>query len=244
MKRARILGIPFNNLTADEILSKVEHFVRDSKSHIIVFLSLPFLVVARRNKMLRIFLEEADIIIPSGKYIQWAARLLKHPLKELIDPSLFVKQLMQQSVVLGKNVYLFGGKGNTIEKAFANLKKEIPKLFVIGKHRGVYKKSEHENIVMAIGKASPDYFFIGLGSPQEEVWVNRNKRHINARLIILIEGLFGLYAGNIKKISYRKNWNFENAPKREILSTHGFKRVVRIPLFVILVLIQRAFWKN
>jgi len=244
MKRDRILGIPFNNFTSDEILAKAEHFVRNSKSHIIVFLSLPLLVVARRNKMLRIFLEEADIIVPSGKYIQWAARILKHPLTELIEPSRFVKQLMQQSVVLSKNVYLFGGKGNTVEKAFTNLKKEIPRLFVIGKHKGVYKKSEHENIVMAIGKASPDYFFIGLGSPQEEIWVNRNKRHINARLIILIEGLFDLYAGNIKKIPYRKNWNFDNAPKREILSTHGFKRVVQIPIFIILVLIQRAFWKN
>jgi N-acetylglucosaminyldiphosphoundecaprenol N-acetyl-beta-D-mannosaminyltransferase len=244
MKRDRILGIPFNNLTADEILKRIEYYLRDSKSHIIVFLSLPLLVMAQRNKMLRIFLEEADIIIPSGKYIQWAARLLKHPLKELIDPSIFVKQLMQQSVVLGKNVYLFGGKGNTIEKAFVNLKKEIPKLFVIGKHRGEYKKREHENITMAIGKASPDYFFVGLGSPREEIWVNINKRHINARVIILIEGLFDLYAGNIKTRSYRKSWNFENTPKREILSTHGFKRVVRIPFFVFLVLIQRAFWKN
>ena len=245
MKKDRILGIPYDNIGTEKLLTSVEYFLRDRKSHTIVFLSLPLLMMARRSKMLRIFLEETDLIIPNGKYIFWAAKLLKKPLKELIDPSILVKRLMIQSVDLGKNVYLFGGKGQTIERAYNNLKKEIPKLFVIGRYRGNYRKIEHENIVMAIGKASPDYFFIGLGSPQEEIWLNQNRRRINAKLTILIEGLFEVYAGNVKsRSSYRRNWNIENVPKREILYPHGWKRTLKVPLFILFVLIERIFWKR
>lgn len=245
MKKDRILGIPYDNFGTEKLLSSVEHFLRDSKSHTIVFLSLPLLMMARRSKMLRIFLEETDLIIPNGKYLYWAAKLLKKPLIEHIDPSILVKRLMIQSVDLGKNVYLFGGKGQTIDRAYNNLKKEIPKLFVIGKYRGNYRKIEHENIVLAIGKASPDYFFIGLGSPKEEIWLNQNGRRINAKIVILIEGLFEVYAGNVKsRSSYRRNWNIENVPKREILYPHGWKRTLKVPLFILCVLIERIFWKR
>jgi len=245
MKRERILGFPYDNLLSDEALSRIEHLLRDDKSHTIVFLSLPLLMMAKRNKMLRIFLEEADLIIPTGKNLLWAAKFLKRPLKEHIDPSVFVKRLMAQSVELGKNVYLFGGKGQTIDRAYINLTREIPKLFVVGKHRGNYKKVDQENIIKAIGKASPDYFFIGLGSPQEEVWINQNRGKINARIIVLIEGLFDVYAGNVRKrSSYGKNWNIDKVPARDILYTHSFKRTCKAPLFILSVFLERIFWKS
>ena len=67
MKRDRVLGIPYENIGTEEALAKVESYVRGSKSHLMVYLSLPLLMTARRSKMLRIFLEEADLIIPSGR---------------------------------------------------------------------------------------------------------------------------------------------------------------------------------
>jgi len=69
MKRDRILGIPYDNVFTEEALSKVENFLHDYKSHTIVHMSLLLLMRARRSKMLRMFLEEADLIIPSGKYL-------------------------------------------------------------------------------------------------------------------------------------------------------------------------------
>lgn len=245
MQRERILGIPYDNLSTESAVSKVEKYARDNECHTIVHLSLPLLMMARRNKYIRMFLERADLIIPTGKHIYWAAGFLKRPLKALIESSLFVKRLMFQSVELGKKVYLFGGKGHTIDKAHENLKKEIGNLFVLGRHRGNYRKFEHENIVTAIGKASPDYFFIGLGSPEEEIWVIKNKKVINAGLIILIEGLFDLFAGNLKNAStYKKGLSVDRVSKREIPNPHPLKRLWMVPVFRVSVYIEKIFWKN
>jgi N-acetylglucosaminyldiphosphoundecaprenol N-acetyl-beta-D-mannosaminyltransferase len=152
---------------------------------------------------------------------------------------------MLQSVELGKNVYLFGGKGNTINRAYDNLKKEIPRLFVIGRHKVNYHKREHDDIIKAIGKASPEYFFIGMGSPDEEKWILEYKKEIHAGVIVLIEGLFDLFAGNIKKgLRYKNMINETKVTNRNIPHPRSFKKLWMVPVYVIAVYIERIFWKN
>lgn len=245
MKRDRLLGIPYDNVMVEDVLKKTEEFLKDGMSHVMVFISLPTLMMAHRNKNLRLFFELADLIIPSGKHIYWAVKLLKRTIKEKIDSSQLVKMLMFQSVELSKTVYLFGGKGDIVDRAYNNLKKDIPKLFVIGRYRGNYNRYSHDNVVKAIGKASPDYFFIGLGSPHEENWVVINREKINAKLIILVEGLFDLFAGNRKIISgYIRNWDDQKISRREIPSQHSIRKLWYIPVFRVLVLLEKIFHKK
>ena len=245
MTRERILGIPYDNLSMEAVVSRVEQFFRENRPGVLVNLSLPLLMTARRKKPIKMFLEKADLIVPTGRHIYRAAKLLKRPLTEAIDPSVLVKKLMLQSVELGKKVYLFGGKGNTINKAYDNLKKEISKLFVIGRHEANYNKREHADIIKAIGKASPDYFFIGMGSPAEEKWVIENRQAINAGIIILIEGLFDLFAGNIKKgVRYKNQISEVKVTNRSIPHPHSIKKLWMVPIYVIAVFIERIFWKN
>ena len=245
MQRYRIYGVPVDAVSLDEALSMTEKFVQDGKSHLVVHLSLPLLSYARRNKTVKMLLEEADIIIPTGRYIHWASRVLDKPVVAAIDSSVFVKRLMVQSADLGKKIYLFGGKGYTVDMACENLRKEMDRLFVIGKYRGNYRKQEHENIVTAIGKTTPDYFFVGLGSPREELWVSWNRKKTNAKLTILIENLLDLFAGKIGKFSsYKNQLDFEKLPAREIPNSHAFKMVLLVPIFVISVLLVKIFRKR
>ena len=245
MTRERILGIPYDNLTMKTIIERVEHFSRENKPRMVMHLSLPILMNARRKKPVKMLLEEADLIIPTGRHIYRAAKLLKRPLVESIDPSVLVKKLMLQSVELGKNVYLFGGKGNTINRAYDNLKKEIPRLFVIGRHKANYNKREHSNIIKAMGKASPEYFFIGMGSPDEEKWILENKKDINAGVTVLIEGLFDLFAGNIKKgLRYKNRISEVKATHPNIPHPRSLRKLWMVPVYVISVFIERIFWKK
>jgi len=244
MRRERILSIPYDNVTSDEALLKIEESIIENKPKIVVQLSLISLMMAKRNKQLKIFFEEADLVIPGGRHLFWAARVLKRPLKEMIDSSLLIKRIMGQAADLGKSVFLFGGKGKTVDLAYKNLKKEIPGLFVVGKHRGNYRKQEQDDILKAIGKASPNYFFIGLGSPHEEYWINYFRSKLNAGIIVLIEGLFDVYAGNrIRLRRYKKSWRLDKTPVNEINHPRYFKKLWLVPMFYIMVLIEKIFWK-
>jgi N-acetylglucosaminyldiphosphoundecaprenol N-acetyl-beta-D-mannosaminyltransferase len=246
MGRDRILGIPFDNVTSQEALQKIEMLAGDEKSHIVTFLSLPTLMLARKSKFLRIFLEEADLIIPCGRHVYWAARFLKRPLREIIDPSQLVKLMMVQSYELSKNIYLFGGKDRTVDHAFTNLKKEIPRLFIIGRYRGNYEKRSHEDVVEAIGKASPDYFFVGLPTPRGEKWVEQHKNKIHARITVFIGSLLDVFAGDIRKArSYKALLaHSEGGIKTEIPQPYAIRRVWWGPLFIAAVFFQKLVWKH
>jgi N-acetylglucosaminyldiphosphoundecaprenol N-acetyl-beta-D-mannosaminyltransferase len=203
-------------------------------------------MIARKSKFLRIFLEEADLIVPCGRHVYWAARFLKRPLKEIIDPSQFAKLIMMQSYELSKNIYLFGGKDRTVDHAFTNLKKEIPRLFIVGRYRRNYPKRAHEDVVQAIGKASPDYFFVGMPTPQGEKWVEQQRSRIHARVTVFIGGLLEVFAGNIRKArSYKELLaHAEGGIKTEIPQPYSIRRVVWVPFFIIAVVFEKLVWKH
>lgn len=244
MKRERILGIPFDNVGVTQALEMAENMVRDNKCHTVTHLSLPTLMMARRSIFLRTFLEDADIIIPTGKFVHWAARVLKRPVLERIDPSSFIKMLLMQSVELNKSVYLFGGREGIMDKVHANLKREIPRLLVIGKCRGNYPKHVHDDVVKAIGKASPDYFFIGLGSPYEEQWIERHRGQINAGLVVLIGGLFDIFAGSGKRSLSLREFVGGEGYGREVQHRGAYRKIWWIPLFIVSVFVERIFWRR
>jgi N-acetylglucosaminyldiphosphoundecaprenol N-acetyl-beta-D-mannosaminyltransferase len=176
----------------------------------------------------------------------WAARFLRRPLKEIIDPSQLTKLLMIQSYELSKNVFLFGGKDRTVDRAYTNLKKEIPRLFIIGRHRVNYEKRMHDDVIAAIGKAAPDYFFIGMGSPQVEKWVEQHRAKIHARVICMIGGLLDVFAGSVRKArSYRDFLSrTEGSIKTEVPQPYNFRKIFWIPLFFTAVFFEKLVWKH
>ena len=56
MTRERILGIPYDNLTMKTIIERVEHFSRENKPRMVMHLSLPLLMNARRKKPIKMLL--------------------------------------------------------------------------------------------------------------------------------------------------------------------------------------------
>jgi N-acetylglucosaminyldiphosphoundecaprenol N-acetyl-beta-D-mannosaminyltransferase len=245
MRRDRILGIPYNTCDTEEALKRVESFFMDDKRHIILHLSLPLVMKARRIQFLRIFLEEADLVIPSGRWIYWAARFLRREVPEMADPSMFIKLLMSQAVELNKKVYLLGGRGPTVDRAYENLKREIPRLFVIGRHRVDYARRDHEDIVQVIGKCAPDYLFIGMGTPQQEYWYEANREKLNSRVIVMVGRVFEIIAGTVRvNRVYRRDHRIHERVRREIPERGSIRRLWQVPLFVTLVLFERMFWKR
>jgi N-acetylglucosaminyldiphosphoundecaprenol N-acetyl-beta-D-mannosaminyltransferase len=245
MKRDRILGIPYDTCNTEEALSRVESLFADDKHHLVIHLSLPLIMKARKIQFLRIFLEEADLVIPSGRYVYWAARFLRNHVPDMVDPSMFVKLLMGQAVELNKNVYLLGGRGNTIDRAHENLKRENPRLFVIGRHRIDFSRKEHDDVIQVIGKSAPDYLFIGMGTPQGEYWYEANREKLNAHVTVLVGRLFEIIAGTVRvNRAYKRDHRIHERVRREIPQSGAIRKLWQVPLFVILVLFGRMLRKR
>ena len=72
-----------------------------------------------------------------------------------------------------------------------------------------------------INSANSDILIIGMGSPRQELWVDKNKGFLKVRIILCVGGILDVLAGKIKRapvwmqrVSLEWFWRFIQDPKR------------------------------
>ncbi|MFQ5886592.1 MAG: WecB/TagA/CpsF family glycosyltransferase, partial [Anaerolineae bacterium] len=77
-----ILGVPVDNVTQEEALARVEAFIENGRPHQVVTVNPEFVVAAQSDAKFFQVLKEADLSLPDGVGLLWAARFLGKPLGE------------------------------------------------------------------------------------------------------------------------------------------------------------------
>lgn len=95
-------------------------------------------------------------------------------------------------------VYLLAwNKGRAkAEKVAEKLKTLYPRINVVGTHNGY---PEEEGIVNEIAKTKPDILFVAFGSPKQEIFIHRNLKDFNAKVVIGVGGSFDFVVGKAKR---------------------------------------------
>ncbi|TVZ16917.1 WecB/TagA/CpsF family glycosyltransferase [Maribacter sp. MAR_2009_72] len=95
-----------------------------------------------------------------------------------------------------KSFYLVGGKEEVIQKAVSQLREEFPAINIVGFRNGyLTAKDDEENLINDIGAKKPDVVFVAMGSPKQELLMEKMYlRH--AAVYQGLGGSFDLYIGN------------------------------------------------
>ncbi len=94
-------------------------------------------------------------------------------------------------------------------------------------------------VVDKINESSADICFVCLGAPKQEIFINRYKDAVCAKVMIGLGGSIDVFAGNVKrapavftKTGFEWLYRAFKEPKR-------FKRILKIPVFLFNVLKSR-----
>ncbi len=129
-----------------------------------------------------------------------------------------------------QKIFLYGAKKEVVKKAVENIQIDYPNLEVVGYQHGYSKKEQHE-IVAKINQAHPDFLFVALGSPKQEVFLERTIDHLNARVYLDVGGTFDVLSGMVKRapdffIHTNTEWLYRSLKYRR------YDRLVQIPQFL------------
>ena len=80
--RVDILGIKIDDVTGQEALARIDQFVSDGHPHIVTTVNPEFIVAAQKDATFARILNQADLNLPDGQGLLWAARLLGATLRE------------------------------------------------------------------------------------------------------------------------------------------------------------------
>ena len=96
-----ILGVPVHNVTTDETLALVRRYLEEPRVHQIATVNPEFVMTAQRDVSFRQVLNDADLCIPDGIGLLFAARRIGKPLKERVAGSDLVHALADEAAKNG-----------------------------------------------------------------------------------------------------------------------------------------------
>lgn len=229
--RVDVLGVGFDNVTLDEALDRAAALLEQEGPHMVVTPNPEIVQRANKDAGFAQILAQADLVIPDGIGVVYAAKILGRPLKGRVPGIDFATALMDYAAKNGKRLFLLGAAPGVAELAAVNLRAAHPGLVVCGAHDGYFK--EDGPVVQAIREARADIVFVCLGFPKQEKWIAAHGGDTGARLLIGLGGSLDVFAGKVERApeKFQKlglEWFY-----RLMKEPSRIGRMAKLPLFLV-----------
>ncbi|NCB41301.1 MAG: glycosyltransferase [Clostridia bacterium] len=238
-EKLNILGISVDPVTMEEALDVFEELLRTKSVSFIVTPNSEIILNASKDASLARLIASADLIIPDGVGLVYASKLLRKPLRERVTGIDFTEAALRIVAKQGKNVFFLGGKPGIARAAAERKMQEISGLKIVGARDGFFEQKDELEIVDAINAAEVDFLCVALGSPKQEMFIERNRARLNSCVAIGIGGSLDVWSGSLMRApdvyqKYGLEWLYrlKQEPAR-------LKRMKALPLFLFRVLSQK-----
>lgn len=136
-----------------------------------------------------------------------------------------------------KSFYFIGGTESVINLTIKKIKEDFPKIDIINYHNGFLNSQQEKDILIDVKNKKPDVVFVAMGSPKQELLMNKLYKAHNA-IYQGLGGSFDVYVNEVKSpdgfwMKYGLMWFIRTIRQPK-------KRLKRVPtLFKFLFLLIR-----
>lgn len=244
-KRQSILGLPVDGITYAELLDQIAAWVEaDDGAHQICTINPEFMMIARQDPNFRHILQRADLNVPDGVGLLWAARACGQRLPERVTGSDGVPMIAERAAQEGWRLYLLGGAPEIAEQAADALCRRFPGLQIAGTYAGSPAGDEEDAIVERVNASGADVLFVAYGAPRQDKWIARNLFRLDVSMAMGVGGALDFAAGTVPRApgwmqKLGLEWLY-----RLYLQPWRIKRMMRLPRFVLAVWLEKRRLKR
>ena len=229
--RVDVLGVAFDNVTMDEAVDRALAMLEEDRPHLVATPNPEIVQRANRDPEFAEILSKADLVVPDGVGVIYAAKILGRPLRARGPGIALASNLLARIAGTGRRLFLLGAAPGIAEQAAVNLQAAYPGLLVCGTHDGYFQ--EDGPVAEAIRRARADVVFVCLGAPKQEKWIAANGGAAGAKLYIGLGGAMDVFAGKVERApeSFQKlglEWLY-----RLMKEPSRIGRMAKLPLFLV-----------
>jgi len=180
-----ILGIPVHAVTMDETVALVERYMAEPRLHQIATVNPEFVMTAQNDDEFRHVLAAADLCLPDGVGLLYAARRYGRRLPERVPGSELVYRLAERAAGRGWPLFLLGAAPGVAEQAAAELTARYPGLRVAGCYAGSPDPAENGPIVERVNASGATLLYVAYGAPKQDKWIARNRKALTTVRVAL-----------------------------------------------------------
>ncbi len=198
MDKINILNISINNVTQQELLSKLD-------KGMLITPNLDHLVKLQSDRSFYDIYNEAEWVVCDSKILQLISKLQKKSIKEAIPgSSFFTAFYMYHKDDTNCKIFLLGAAEGVAQKAMTNINAKVGRNIIIGAHSPSFgfEKNDDEcaKIIDIINNSGANVVLVGVGAPKQEKWIAKYRNEMpNVDIWMALGATIDFEAGNLKR---------------------------------------------
>jgi N-acetylglucosaminyldiphosphoundecaprenol N-acetyl-beta-D-mannosaminyltransferase len=196
------MSVQLDNLSEEQAAEHVVASAQRGEGGRVVNPNVDVLRQLFSDDALRPLVEEADLVLPDGMPLLWAARLQGSPLKERVPVSEAIHTLCHKAALRDVGVFLLGGSPGTAERAAQVLAESCPHLAVGHLCPPLGFEGDEANMAAiydALEIANAGIVFCAFGFPKQERLMAVLSERFPHMWFVGSGGTFSMIAGDMPK---------------------------------------------
>lgn len=231
-----VFGIPVCKWGMKDTVDYLAKAVSSGTPHQIITANPIMIMAALENPEYKQMMQNAELIVPDGSGVVWAAQKGGDPVAERVAGI----DLMHELLLLGAQkqwrAYLLGSTQEVIEETSSRLSRQYPGLVIAGYRDGFFGPEQDEEVVQAIKKAAPQLLFVARGADNQEPWIGKYKQKLGVPIMMGVGGSFDVISGKTKRAplvfqKLRLEWLY-----RLLKQPSRLPRMLALPKFTVRVM--------
>ena len=201
--RIPFMGIEIDNLTRDEMLSRIFGCIKQKKPSQVVGVNVDQIVGVHKSELSKKIFLDSDLVFVDGKPIKWMCSLLGKPVKERITGPDLMEYICQKAAPLKMKIFLLGAGPGVASRCGKILEERYPGIVVVGSYSppfGFQKDhQEIDRINLMLKQSEADMLFVGMGSPKQDIFIYENMDKYGIPVSFSMGAALDFIAGNVKR---------------------------------------------
>ncbi len=196
----RVVDVTINAAPFADVLSRVLAAPVTGERLALHFATAHTIVEAHEDPRLRAALAQG-LVQPDGMPLVWLGRRASRSVERVCGPD-FLPALVERGVPEGRTHFFFGGAPGVAAALAARLEARFPGMRVAGTMSPPFRlpsKQEDDQTVEQINAANPDYVWVGLGAPKQDLWVAEHRSRLRAAALLAVGAAFDFHAGTRRR---------------------------------------------
>lgn len=201
MNRIKLFSIDLCTGLYEEFVQKILFNANKNNSGYACLANVHMLIEAKKNKSFKNVVGNANMVLPDGKPLGWALKLLYGIKQERVAGMDLLPDLIAHAANEKMPVFFYGGTKANLEETKKFLHNNYPALPLAGFCSPPFrqlKDYEEERIVELINSSGAQLVFVALGCPKQETWMANMKGRVNAYMVG-VGGALPVFIGKQKR---------------------------------------------